>query len=217
MKPPEILTEAGLVRLVARVAPWGAPVPGAWFVGQASYEVLKVPAPVAVIIAVTLEALGLTLTSTFLAFHSWNLKKMRKEFKAPAWLASLFVGVYLAVTVGLTVVLKVAPALAVYAPVIFPFLALTGTVQLVLLAQHDRRVADHAKAYAKSEGETVKSKSKRAKAKKGRKDTRERARVLLVENPDLSGTALAEMLGCSASWGSKLKRELAGDGRGGSS
>ena len=88
-----------------------------------------------------IEILGLTATSTALALWDYNESKRKTDPTAPFPLAVVLVGFYYVSTVGLTVLLDIVPSLARFAPVIFPTLTLVGTVNLVLRAQHKRRVS----------------------------------------------------------------------------
>ncbi len=61
--------------------------------------------------------------------------------------------VYLISTIGLTVFLDIIPALARYAPVIFPILALVGGFNLALRSGHRRRLASIAQERADRKAE----------------------------------------------------------------
>ena len=52
--------EMFLVKIVARLTPWFAPFPSAYFVSRSSMEHLQIPLAVAIIIAAIVEFLGLT-------------------------------------------------------------------------------------------------------------------------------------------------------------
>lgn len=210
------LTEAEVIEFIAGKAPWLAPLPSAWFVGSASFELLRVPWWVAVSIALVVESLGLTLSHTLLTFYSWNQKRMRKEFKAPTWLAGLFVGVYFVTTVGLTVVLKIVPTLALYAPAIFPVLALTGTVQLVMLVQHERRMSDYQadKAEKKRSRQATPRKEPVQRLVKGRERSQflSDARSGTVTPDQMTGEAIATAYGVSGATGRRWKRAWLSNG-----
>lgn len=131
--------ERGAVWWVARLAPWLAPVPSAFFVGRAAMRHLDVPWPVAVVMALIIESLGLVAVYTALWLAEWNGTKRKSDPAAPVVLAVVLSGVYLVVTIGLTVVLEVWPAWALVAPALFPILAVVGAVNLVLMARQERR------------------------------------------------------------------------------
>jgi hypothetical protein len=133
------ISEKGLVKLVARVAPWLAPVPSAYFVGRSAAAHLTLPWPVAVVVALIIESLGLATVHTALWLNDWNAGRRKTDPVAPAWVALALGIVYLVSTIGLTVVLEVYPLLATYAPAIFPALAVVGAVNLALISQQERR------------------------------------------------------------------------------
>ena len=141
-------TQHNIVQLIARGASWLAPIPSAWFVGQASYTLLEVPAVVAVVVALVVELQGLALTHTALDFYRWNrdYQNRSKKWQAPTWIPAALFGIYLLTTWSLAVLLKVWPDGAAYAPGLFPLLALTGTVNLALEASHAQRQRDRRNA-----------------------------------------------------------------------
>jgi len=134
--------ESVAVDLVAKVAPWCAPLPTAYLVGRATVVHLAWPAWVGFVAAVIVESLGLATTATALVLRDYNQSKRKTDPRAPFALALALVGVYFVVATGLTVVLDISPGLAVYAPAIFPTLSLTGVTVLALRSDHKRRLAD---------------------------------------------------------------------------
>jgi len=132
--------EATATNVVARIAPWAAPVPTAYLVGRATVVHLGWPDWVGLIAAIIVESLGLATTATALELREYNASKRKSDPHAPFKLAAVLVGVYFAVAVGLTVALDIAPGLAMYAPAVFPVLSLTGLTVLALRGDHRRRV-----------------------------------------------------------------------------
>lgn len=133
--------EKTTVKMVAKAAPWLAPLPSAYFVARASMEHLGLPIAVAVIAAAIIETLGLSTVHTALWLSDYNGHKRKTDPSAPTWIALALGAVYIVATVGLVVVLEVAPFLATYAPALFPLLAVVGAVNLALISQHERREA----------------------------------------------------------------------------
>jgi hypothetical protein len=133
--------ESIAVDLVAKVAPWCAPLPTAYLVGRATVVHLQWPAWVGFVAAVIVESLGLATAATALVLREYNASKRKTDPPAPFALALALVGVYFVVATGLTVLLDIAPALAVYSPAIFPTLSLTGVTVLAIRADHKRRLA----------------------------------------------------------------------------
>ncbi len=149
--------EAMATDALAALGPWLAPIPSAALVARASEEHLHWSAGLGRLVAgAIIEILGLTATSTALAL--WDYNETRRKYPkgltdqekrkyrgkvdppAPFKLAAALVGFYYVSTIALTVFLDISPNLARFAPVIFPTLALVGTVNLALRAQHKRRV-----------------------------------------------------------------------------
>lgn len=139
--------EAMATDALAALGPWLAPIPSAALVARASQEHLRWSAGLGLVAGAIIEILGLTATSTALALWDYNESKRKTDPTAPFPLAAALVGFYVS-TVGLTVFLDIAPNLACFAPVIFPTLALVGTVNLALRAQHKRRVGAIARGKA---------------------------------------------------------------------
>jgi hypothetical protein len=131
--------EKNLVKVVAKASPWLAPIPSAYFVGQASMEHLAIPLPVAVVAALVIEFLGLSTVHSVLWLADYNANRRKIDPHAPTWIAGVLGVAYVVATVGLVVLLEVAPFLATYVPALFPVLAIVGVVNLALIAQQERR------------------------------------------------------------------------------
>ena len=132
--------EGKLTDLIAGFAPWLCPIPTAWLVGRAAYELLSWPLPVAITAALIVESLGLASVNTALTLWNYNQAKRKTDPGAPFALAALVVGVYICVAVLLTVALDIFPSLATFAPAIFPALSLAGVLVLALRSDHRRRL-----------------------------------------------------------------------------
>lgn len=133
--------ESTLVNLVAKCAPWLAPLPSAWVVYLKTTTLLGFPHLVALVAGLVIEALGLASVSTALTLREYNASKRKSDPSAPFALALALALVYFVSVVSLTVVLELVPEVATYALVIFPFLSLTGATCLALRADHRRRLA----------------------------------------------------------------------------
>ena len=123
--------EKNAIRVVAKVSPWLAPLPSAYFVGRSAMVHLSLPLFVAIIVAAIIETLGLATVHTALWAYDWNTHKRKSDPRAPVGLAVALGGVYVVATLGLVVFLEVWPMLATYAPAIFPALAVVGAVNLI--------------------------------------------------------------------------------------
>ena len=134
--------EKNSVKLVAKVSPWLAPLPSAYFVARSAMVHLALPLPVAVVVAAIIETLGLATVHTALWAYDWNAHKRKSDPSAPVLLTAMLGGVYIVATLGLVVFLEVWPVLATYAPAIFPALAVVGAVNLALIARQEQREAE---------------------------------------------------------------------------
>lgn len=131
--------ERNLVKWVAKVSPWLAPLPSGFFVARVSLKHLDLPILVGVVTGVIIELLGIASIHTWLWLSDWNANKRKVDPDAPATFAA-FLGVfYLLATISLTVVLEVQPLLSTYAPAMFPLLAIVGALNLALIAQQEQR------------------------------------------------------------------------------
>jgi len=211
--------ERNTIKSVAKLAPWLAPVPSAFFVGRSAIAHLAVPLPVAVVIAAIVETLGLASVHTWLWLSDWNITKRKADPFAPVNVAVVLGGVYLVVTIGLTVALEILPSLATVAPALFPILAVVGAVNLALIAQQEQREAtvNLERQERKAERQAKRQPTVKATAEKvstlgenGHKmDAANAARVntrqatldtlvdILVDSPDAGVTDLARRVGRS--------------------
>jgi len=189
--------EASAADVLAKAAPWAAPLPTAYLVGRATMVHLAWPEPVAVIAAITIESLGLATTATALELREYNASKRKSDPRAPFALAVVLVAVYFIVAVGLTVVLDILPALATYAPGVFPVLSLCGVTVLALRSDHRRRVAavaaERAERRARRSGARsgVRSSERSDKRSDGRSElyTPERPAAYSLDNLDAANAA----------------------------
>jgi len=219
--------ESLLTDVVAKVAPWCAPVPTAYLVGRATVEHLHWPVWVGIVAAVTVESLGLVTVATALELREYNAGKRKSDPRAPFTLAVVLAGVYLTVALLLTVALDTIPSLALYSPAVFPLLSLCGVTVLAIRGDHKRRLAaiatdkaerrerGKAKRRYVPEGQAIRT----AYGKFTSDETIERARAILTDTPDISGAELGRQLGKSPGLGRKLRTgllvEISDNGRGG--
>ena len=123
-----------ITSIIARGVCWLAPAPSAYFVAISSMRHLDAPLPVAVIIAVVIEGLGLSCSHLALSFWSHNKHTHRLAQYRLAWgefwLALGMYVVYFAATLALLAMLELA-----WVTLLFPVLAAVGVVSLALLEQ----------------------------------------------------------------------------------
>jgi hypothetical protein len=134
--------EKNTIRTVAKLSPWLAPLPSAYFVARSAVVHLTLPLPVALVVAAIIETLGLATVHTALWAYEWNVQKRKTDPTAPTALAVALGMVYVVSTLGLVVFLEVWPFLATYAPAIFPALAIVGALNLAMISRQEQREAD---------------------------------------------------------------------------
>jgi predicted transcriptional regulator len=132
-------SERNLVKFVAKLSPWLAPLPSGFFVARASMKHLIIPMPVAIAVGVIIELLGIASVHTWLWLFDWNTNKRKSDPDAPTSYAAFLGAVYMVTTIGLTVVLEVRPDLSTFAPALFPLLAIVGAINLAMVAQQEQR------------------------------------------------------------------------------
>lgn len=131
-----MMSSVNLSNWVARAAPWLAPLPTAWVVGLACYQVLGWPWPVALVAAVIIETLALATTETALELYRWNRSKRKADASAPAWLAWVSTVAGILAQSGLILALEARPVL-----LIFQVFSASAVLNLALRADHSARVA----------------------------------------------------------------------------
>jgi len=154
--------ESFIADIVAKIAPWVAPIPTAYLVGRATINHLNWPFLIGLIAAVIVESLGLATTLTALELRDYNKSKRKSDPAAPFWLAAILVGTYFIVALSLTVALDIFPEQAIFAPGIFPLLSLCGVTILALRADHGRRL----KAIKADKQERKEARQKRRREKR---------------------------------------------------
>jgi len=134
--------EKNTIKSIAKLSPWLAPLPSAYFVARSAIVHLALPLPVAVVVAAIIETLGLATVHTALWAYDWNAHKRKTDPGAPIALAVALGAVYVASTLGLVVFLEVWSFLATYAPALFPALAVVGALNLAMISRQEQREAD---------------------------------------------------------------------------
>jgi DNA-binding MarR family transcriptional regulator len=170
--------EKNAVKIVAKLSPWLAPLPSAYFVARSAMVHLALPLLVAVVVAAIIETLGLATVHTALWAYEWNAHKRKTDPGAPMALAIALGSVYVIATLGLVVFLEVWPVLAAYAPALFPALAVVGALNLAMISRQEQREA------------TIKAaKAERQAARQARRQTARQAAAAQVSE-ELSNTTV---------------------------
>jgi len=145
-----------VIRIVATLTLWLAPLPAAFFVGRSVYYHLiftwhlwigAVPALAAAVISGgMIELVGILSAHTALATGRWNRRgdvkrtDKRNRERAPFALAVGCFGVYVLAAIALAVVLEAFPFLAVWAPALFTVMAAAAYVSIGVYEQHRDRL-----------------------------------------------------------------------------
>lgn len=223
--------EAMATDALATLGPWLAPISSAALVARASVAHLGWSDLLGLVAGAIIEILGLTATSTALTLWGYNEGRRKSDPVAPFPLAVALVGFYYVSTLGLTVVLDVLPDLARFAPAIFPTLALVGTVNLALRAQHKRRLATiesvkaERKAQRQSKRREARQRASGDASNNGRMDALQTARLtkkaqrldalldVYRDNPDIGPTDAGRLIGVSRQTVYTYQSELEQAGR----
>jgi len=134
--------EKNLILFAARLGPWLAPVPPAYFIARASYRHLEAPLSIAIIMAIAVELVGIATTHNALTAWTYNQAKRKSDPEAPLKLAAAMATVYLVIGILLSTLLEVWPSLATIAPALFFVLAGVGYASIALSADHKRRTKE---------------------------------------------------------------------------
>ena len=133
------IRENDVVSIIARLSPWLAPIPSAFFVTRSCIIHLNIPIAIGIIIGLIIESLGITSINTWMRLQEWNITKRKSDPSAPSNISLLLVIGYFSSVILLTIVLEIYPALAIYSPALFPLLAVIGAVNLNLISFQNYR------------------------------------------------------------------------------
>jgi hypothetical protein len=132
--------ENNVIDLVAKIAPWLAPIPTAYLVGRATVEHLEWPPAIGFLAGVVIESLGLVSCATALDLYQFNQNRRKNDPPAPFGLAVIMILIYFLVAVFLTIVLDIQPDWSLVAPAIFPLLSLVGVTEIALRKNYQDRI-----------------------------------------------------------------------------
>lgn len=141
--------EQALVGAVSRLATWAAPFPTAYLVYEKTQVHLGWPWWVAFILALALEALGLTAAVAVFRAKQFNAIKYKAEEPARVLLPAALMGVYVILVLAMTVLLDVAtlPAEDIKAanlmPVVLPFLSVVAVILMAERTAVSVKFAEH--------------------------------------------------------------------------
>lgn len=173
--------ENNVIDLVAKIAPWLAPIPTAFLVGRATVEHLEWPVAIGFLAAVVIESLGLVTCATALDLYQFNQNRRKNDPPAPFGLAVCMILIYFLVAVFLTIVLDIQPVWSLIAPAIFPLLSLVGVTEIALRKNYQDRIQMIANEKADRKAERQASSSIR------RQDLQGSSQASLSENLSKNG------------------------------
>jgi hypothetical protein len=143
--------EAILVSLAARLGPWLAPIPPAYFIARSAQKNLHAPDWVALAVGLAVEAVGIATVHNSLVLYDYMREKRQSDPPAPLGLSLALAGVYLITGISLSVFLEAWPTLlSPYAPALFFLLAGAGYGSLAISADQSRREAEIARGKART-------------------------------------------------------------------
>jgi hypothetical protein len=159
--------ENNVIDLVAKIAPWFAPIPTAFLVGRATVVHLEWPPAIGFLAAVVIESLGLVSCATALDLYQFNQNRRKNDPPAPFGLAVIMILIYFLVAVFLTIVLDIQPVWSLVAPAIFPLLSLVGVTEIALRKNYQDRIQKIANEKADRRAERQASSSNRRQGLQG--------------------------------------------------
>jgi hypothetical protein len=139
-----------------------APIPTAWAIGAALESKLHWPIPIVAIAAAGIEAAGFVSADTAAKYYEFNRTAEEDETKAPAWIAYLGMGLYVAGTLVMV---------AMYEPMaaVFPVLSAVAFVEFVLRKDQQARLASRVTDRATAKAEIERAKAERAAEREQKK------------------------------------------------
>lgn len=222
--------ESIIVAVVGRVACWLTPLPSAVLVARAAGRIFGLEGVWSIIMAASIELIGLVTSNLWLTAKDWNQTKRKSDPAANEKLAlGLVIGYFVtafAMLLGFEIpnVLETGSAIGLTS-LLFPCLSAVGVIALNERVIHYRRIGAIAEKRAEQKTTRDRQKTGKKPARKTTKisaatqaatptgytmtgKTKDRAAVILAERPDISGAELGRQLGRSASLGRQLKRQL---------
>jgi hypothetical protein len=133
---------------ILQYLPLLAPVPTAWMVGTATFNVMQFPLAVAVISALVIEGLGFVAVNTAIQMRDFNRRlnvtERAQKMQASVGQAYAATALYTLVALIMTVLLHVFPILVIYAPIPFILMAVAGAWLYSLRADFSAKVWEKA-------------------------------------------------------------------------
>ena len=208
-----------MIGWILRIVPLLTPIPTAYVTWRAATQALELPGWVAFIMALAVEGLGFAATDTAMMIWDYNETRRKKDPAAPFGLAVGTVFFYIAVVLGLTILVEVLPVLRHWSLAIFPLMTLDAAIVWGLHSGHQRRliaiedVKKELQAKRQSKRQTVSNETvnnpsntpfldtgldRLQAGKRLKKETRiKRLLAIYQDNPELQITSVAHQLNAS--------------------
>jgi hypothetical protein len=151
-----VVAEKTFVGNLASTIPWIAPLIPAWFAFENSTSTTKLnlPPAVGVIIAASIEGLGISVVTTALELWDWNDRNKDQKITTPLYVSAGTVVFYIVIIVMVNVGLDLGWADWIVKTTL-SMLSIPAVVTLALRSQHSRRIAAHEAAEIKVEQTTL--------------------------------------------------------------
>lgn len=157
---------------ILKVAPFLAPFPTAYVIYGSLIAILLWEPWVAFIAAAVIEMIGFRSVGLLVEMYQFNrtCSAVEIRMRTPLWQPILTVVVYFAAVLSLTIVLEIAPAVAMWSPVSFAVMGLTGGWLAALTSDHDERVTQRAGLRKKAQEALELARKGKQDAKKSKQD-----------------------------------------------
>ncbi len=162
-----------LIGWILRIVPLLTPIPTAYVTWRAAIQTLELPDWVAFIMALAVEGLGFAATDTTMMIWDYNETRRKSDPEAPFSLAVATVFFYIAVVLGLTILIEILPVLRHWALAIFPMMTLDAAIVWGLHSAHQRRLEaiEDAKKERQAKRQAVSNKSVKEMSNTSNMDT----------------------------------------------
>ncbi|MBI5954397.1 MAG: hypothetical protein HY865_22295 [Chloroflexi bacterium] len=151
-----VVSEKTFVGNLASTIPWIAPLVPAWFAFENSTDETKLglPMPVGIIIAASIEGLGIGVVTTALELWDWNDRHKDQKVTAPIYVSVGTVVFYLGTVIMVNVGLDLGWSDWIV-KIMLSMLSIPAVITLALRSQHARRVAAHEAVEIKAEQSAI--------------------------------------------------------------
>jgi hypothetical protein len=166
---------------ILKTAPFLAPFPTAYVIYGSLVETLQWDPWVAFIAAAVIEMIGFRSVGLLVEIYQFNrtCSAVELRMRAPLWQPILTVVVYFLAVVSLTILLEIVPTLAMWSPVGFTVMGLTGGWLAALTSDQDER--EKSRADLRKKAQEAQELARKAKQEK------KQGKQLAQASPGLAG------------------------------